>query len=469
MLYLVFAQLIIMADSAPPILTNITSTYLECTVHCAKYHCLLRLRSNRGGGSLVNNGNQNASSAKLPAKNNTDNNAAMMAIPDISRLIAVPILANRMNSLHRTEEEVAILLLPKLFNVTRTDISNANNDDKINDNESSIKSNHPSLELIRITHDLEMQLKERLKDASDGAMTTQHTSSGENQQLNHTPAGIQEEFLLRSEAIILELLSAVQQQIRKEQYSGGSSGRNNRKRKASGQTLATSSNNNVHTSYTSNVPPLKYYSSLIRQLNVLQSMHNVTEISLHKDTTASSSSSADDDTTTPSELTSVSVTCLDENKRSHTWHAELYPSIVLTMDMPAEFVLEDKNIRLEKWWEEDHGVGGREAAVDTISTNNNNALVAVAKGALPRIQHHFEQALQKYQLLFNELDDLDSHLWILEPSLPARRTSVERRIALWVSLDACMHMYACMHMFVSILGNLHYSIRSNINSACVKS
>ena len=455
-----------MADSAPPILTNITSTYLECTVHCAKFHCLLRLRSNRGGGSLVNNGNQNASSAKLPAKNNTtDNNAAMMAIPDISRLIAVPILANRINALHKTEEEVAIPLLPTLFNVTRTDISNANIDDKINDNESILfKSNHPSRELIRITHDLEMQLKERLKDASDGAVTTQHTNGEEEQQkLNHTPAGIQEEFLLRSEAIILELLSAVQQQIRKEKYSGGGSGRNNRKRKASGQ---TSTSNNVHTSTTSNVPPLKYYSSLIRQLNVLQSMHNVTEISLHKDTTASSSS-ADDDTTTPSELTSVSVTCLDENKRSHTWHAELYPSIVLTMDMPAEFVLEDKNIRLEKWWEEDM-VGGGGAAVDTISRNNNNAQ-AVAKGALPRIQHHFEQALQKYQLLFNELDDLDSHLWILEPSLPARRTSVERRIALWVSLDACMHMYACMHMFVSILGNLHYSIRSNINSACVKS
>ena len=445
---MLFAQLIIMADSAPPILTNITSTYLECTVHCAKFHCLLRLRSNRGGGSLVNNGNQNASSAKLPAKNNTtDNNAAMMAIPDISRLIAVPILANRINALHKREEEVAIPLLPTLFNVTRTDISNANIDDKINDNESILfKSNHPSRELIRITHDLEMQLKERLKDASDGAMTTQHTSSGEEeeQQLNHTPAGIQEEFLLRSEAIILELSSAVQQQIRKEKYSGGGSGRNNRKRKASGQ---TSTSNNVHTSTTSNVPPLKYYSSLIRQLNVLQSMHNVTEISLHKDTTASSSS-ADDDTTTPSELTSVSVTCLDENKRSHTWHAELYPSIVLTMDMPAEFVLEDKNIRLEKWWEEDM-VGGGGAAVDTISRNNNNAQ-AVAKGALPRIQHHFEQALQKYQLLFNELDDLDSHLWILEPSLPARRTSVERRIALWVSLDACMHMYACMHMFVFI-------------------
>lgn len=442
-----------MADSAPPILTNITSTYLECTVHSAKYHCLLRLRSNRGGvGIGSKSGNQNASSAKLPAKNNTEDNNAAMMVPDISRLVAVPILANRMNSLHKSEE-ISIPLLPKLFSVTHTGISNGiNNNDKTNDNESiiqSIKSNHPSRELIRITHDLEMQLKERLKDASDGAMTaTQHTSGEEEQQLNHTPAGIQEEFLLRSEAIILELLSAVQQQIRKEQYSGGSSGRNNRKRKASGQT--STSNNNAHTSSTvsNDVPPLKYYSSLIRQLNVIQSMHNVTDISLHKDTTTSS--------TTPAELTSVSVTCLDEKKRSHTWHAELYPSIVLTMDMPAEFVLEDKNIRLEKWWEEDHGVGGA-AAVDAVSNNNNaHAAAEVAKGALPRIQHHFDQALQRYQLLFNELDDLDSHLWILEPSLPARRTSVERRIALWVSCD--------VYMFVFILANLHHSIRSTLIS-----
>eukprot|EP00578_Thalassiosira_sp_NH16_P015150 CAMPEP_0181114252 /NCGR_PEP_ID=MMETSP1071-20121207/20779_1 /TAXON_ID=35127 /ORGANISM="Thalassiosira sp., Strain NH16" /LENGTH=192 /DNA_ID=CAMNT_0023198339 /DNA_START=878 /DNA_END=1453 /DNA_ORIENTATION=+ len=88
------------------------------------------------------------------------------------------------------------------------------------------------------------------------------------------------------------------------------------------------------------------------------------------------------------------------------------------MDLPADFVLKDKSIRLEKWWED---------GVDASDLHRD----ANAAPVLPRIHHHFEQALQKHQPLFDELDDLDSNLWILEPSLPARRCSVERRIALW--------------------------------------
>ena len=111
------------------------------------------------------------------------------------------------------------------------------------------------------------------------------------------------------------------------------------------------------------------------------------------------------------------------------WHAELYPSVVLTVDLPIEFVLEDNNkrrIRPEKWWEDDLAV------LDSPSNGRENSSASPTTTALlPRIQHCFETALQKYQLLFDELDDLDMHFWILEPSLPARRSNVERRIALW--------------------------------------
>jgi len=315
-----------------------------------------------------------------------------VANPDMSTLSAVPIQSKQTNTRIQNEENNIIRLLPKLFATTHTNGRNNNNTNN--------KKQHPSHELIRIAQSLEVQLKERLKDASDGAIANNNSMNMNNSSV----ASIQEEFLVRSEAVMCELLSAVQQQLRKEKsqssISGGTDRNNSRKRKASSGQSASSLS----------PPPLKYYSSLARQLSVLQSMATVTDVSLHKQSSANSSSSGDE--TTPADLTSLSVTCLDDQKRSHTWHAELYPSIVLTMDMPSEFVLEDKNIRLDKWWEDGN----------TIRSNTET---------LPRIQHHFEQALVKYQPLFNELDDLDAHLWILEPSLPARRCSVERRIALW--------------------------------------
>lgn len=338
--------------------------------------------------------------------------SAVMAMTDISTLSVIPIRADRMNmhssgdqSLGRekSNDDAMIRLLPKLFNATFDNKSESDNNKAYdNENSSLTQSIHPSRELVRITHALEVQLKERLRDASDGAMQrSDDRKADELTQLSSSE--IQEEFLLRSEAILHELLSAVQQQLRKEQSQrSGGGNRQNKKRKAPGQ--ATNNGSSLAS------PPLNYYSALVRQLQVLHVQPNVTDISLHKNTSNDTNGNSN-----AADLTTVSITCLDGNTRSHTWHAELYPSIVLTMDLPSEFALEDTSIRLEKWWEQD--------GADT--TNNSQSV------GLPRIHHHFEQALHKYQPLFDELDDLDSHLWILEPSLPARRCSVERRIALW--------------------------------------
>ncbi|KAL3763112.1 hypothetical protein ACHAWU_004998 [Discostella pseudostelligera] len=414
-------------DSAPPILTDINSSYLECTVHSSKYHCLVKLRSH--WNAVTKNGNDNdrapplVTTATATARRNCKQHA--MAIPDISSLIVIPIHAANMKQFHSTAENgAAIYLLPRLFNANRrasgdemnSKCVDSNSIDKHDNTCSSANrgdNNHPSHELIRITRDMEDQLKERLNDASDGAMVTHKSGDGNAGSVglhhNSTPAEIHEEFLLRSEAIMLELTSAVQQQLRREDKVHRQSG--NKRKGISGRQAAstTTSNSMISTSSPLISPPLEYYSALIHQLQVLSSMPNVTDVSLHKQPTVNSASSQEG---TPADLTSVSITCLDANKRSHTWHAELYPSIVLTMDLPSEFVLDDKHVRLERWWED----GG---ATGTMS------------GVLPRIHTHFDHALQKYQPLFDELDDLDSHLWILEPSLPARRSSVERRIALW--------------------------------------
>jgi len=140
-------------------------------------------------------------------------------------------------------------------------------------------------------------------------------------------------------------------------------------------------------------------------------MPEVSDITLHKSVSSPSGDNTTDD------LTRISVTSSDKGGRSHTWHAELYPNVIMTVDLPAEFVLEDNQIKMDKWWE--HG------------SNHATTSVKSARPLIPRIQTDFLQVLDKYQLLFEELDDLDSHLWILEPSLPARRCSIERRIALW--------------------------------------
>jgi hypothetical protein len=368
----------------PAILTNITSNQLGCTLHCREYHCLLRLRSNRHDGVSAGAASSSASAA---CSANRDN---LMSTPDITTLSVIPIRADDDNgavSDHSILDDDEIPLLPESFSCTHaTNGINPTINAKGNNNQ------HKCKELIRITTKLEIQLKERLKDASDGAVFS--PNNADKQQVEY------EEFLRRSDAIFSELLSAVHQQIRKEQSSFNGSGKGKKR------TRTQQHNGSNSTLVATSTPPLEYYSSLLRQLQIIQNMSNVTDISLHKQSTSSNN----DNTNVPADLSRVSVTCIDKHERSHTWHAELYPTVVMTMDLPAEFALDDKRIRMDRWWED----GGD-----------------ASRSLLLKIQHQFQLVLDKYQPLFNELDDLDSHLWVLEPSLPARRCSVERRIALW--------------------------------------
>ena len=404
-----------------------------------------------------------------------------MAIPDISSLRAIPILhANKDSGSRRRERRldhygsanndddgILFPLLPNSYNGShkinttkknKKSSNNANFQDDAHSSDSHIfQQPHLCQELIRITRDLEAQLKERLKDASDGAIPQNHernngnNSEGEND--NQQYIGMHEEFLLRSEAIFLELLSAVQQQqLRKENAanvgsSGGGGGRHENKRARTAQPLMNGNKS------AQQQPPLTYYSALLPQLQTLQSMTDVTDISLHKSPSPSSTSNDKNNSQAPQDLTRISVTCLDEGQRSHTWHAELYPTIVLTVDLPCEFVLEGTSMRLEKWWEHDN-------------SSSADKLLPV----IPKIQNDFWNALQKYQPLFRELDDLDSHLWILEPSLPARRCSVERRIALWeggasIVIDLDPDRPRGVPVFVRFLGVTMANMKAAANAA----
>ena len=422
-------------DSAPPILTEINSSYLECTVHSSKYHCLVKLRSHRSAAVKTDVG---VSPSQTVTTTTHHQCKESMAIPDLSSLSATPIrTVNAQNLRSSVDNEDAVSLLPKLVVANHSNAaveeftSNAASVGNGSNNKSTIRGDnycHPSYELMRITRDMENQLIERLKDASDGAVmarTNNDGNAGDAGGLRHnsTLAEIHEEFLLRCEAIMLELTSSVQQQLRREEKVRHQSG-NKRKGTGGRQAVSATISNNM-SSLSSITPPFEYYAALIHQLQMLSSMSNVTDVSLHKQPTSTdNNNSTRRPGDTPADLTSVSITCLDSKKRTHTWRAELYPSIVLTMDLPSEFIIDDKHLRLERWWED---VG----ATSTTSRGEASTSDSVLSGVLPRVQNHFENALQTYQALFDELDDLDSHLWILEPSLPARRSSIERRIALW--------------------------------------
>jgi len=321
------------------ILSDITANQLECTVHCPKYQCMLRMKS------IV-----------------TSRDAAV-GVPDVFSLCAIPIMTNEdmVAAGYHVEGEIVAPLLPK------------ETDDGMNPE----LGHHPCSELIRIARHLEKQLHERLKDASNGVLTN-NMSDGDFQP------GIYEEFLQSSEAVIKEFLAAIQQHLRKEK-SGARANSNNNK-------------SILSISGATECPPLTYYTALLKQLKELESWPDVTDINVHD-------SSNNDE---PTDVTRLSVTSIDREKRSHTWHAELYPSLVLTVDLPDDFVLVDNNLKVDKWWDCDN-----------------------QKPVLLEIQRRFHRGVTMYQPLFNELDELDSNVWVLEPSLPARRCSVERRIALW--------------------------------------
>lgn len=402
-----------MEQSPTAILTDISHGRLECTYHCHEYHCLLSLRAASHKAPMPSSSYSKTSDLTVKIGHDT---AKSISRPDISSLGAIPILVDEyysslresrakssqhVNAKSDNAEKCFVPLLPKLYNNTRA-INDGENDNgrgaECSDGR-GFRESHPCRELISVSKKLESQLSERLSDASDGAVSNDRENNS-----NQNP-GIYEEFLLRSEAIFMELLSAVQQQIRRDKSSLVAKDEKQPKtRVRTTQSISTISSN-------LNQPPMKYYSALLRQLEILQSMPEVSDITLHKSVSSPSGDNTTDD------LTRISVTSSDKGGRSHTWNAELYPNVIMTVDLPAEFVLEDNQIKMDKWWE--HG---------SIHATNS---VKSALPLIPRIQTYFLQMLDKYQLLFEELDDLDSHLWILEPSLPARRCSVERRIALW--------------------------------------
>ncbi|KAL7463532.1 hypothetical protein ACHAXS_003893 [Conticribra weissflogii] len=330
-----------MEQSPTAVLTEISHGHLECTYHCREYHCFLSLRTALPPAAMPSS--SFSRSSDLPVKSKHDTLKSILR-PDISSLCVIPIFVDKYysslrrsrinnsqhdNSKSDSSEKFFVRLLPKSYNNPH-----ANNDTEIDNNGEGNFSDdsHPCHELINNAKRLESQLSERLMDASDGAVP--HDRENNSKQ----NPGIYEEFLIRSEAIFTELLSAVNQQIRKNKSSMEAGNDKQPKKRARTAQPISKLSSDPHQ------PPMNYYSALLRQLEILQSMPEVSDITLHK-----SVSSPSVDNNSSDDLTRISVTCVDKGGRSHTWHAELYPNVILTVDLPAEFVRSSVERRIALW------------------------------------------------------------------------------------------------------------------------
>jgi E3 ubiquitin-protein ligase FANCL len=128
-------------------------------------------------------------------------------------------------------------------------------------------------------------------------------------------------------------------------------------------------------------------------------------------------------------LTQLKITYHDEANRDHllicNLHLHKFPLVgpTWTCDLPCEF---------NPCWTSASSSLSMHHMQDTANgaTKQTNKTNGSGSGLLYSCIHQFISLVTKYQPLWNELDDLDAHAWVLEPSLPSLRSCVERRIAL---------------------------------------
>jgi E3 ubiquitin-protein ligase FANCL len=216
-------------------------------------------------------------------------------------------------------------------------------------------------------------LQERLMDASQAI-------------ISNTPVSSMEIFLLKSDAIVKEFLSAVAQYLQKAHRIGNN---------ASGKRKVGEMNSTNGGSSIQNEVPLGFFDALHKQcMQVDQLLEQY----------ASRYEEGQDGIILNEDLSQITICYHDEQKRRHELIGILPYNFPLSSpnwicDLPCDFV--------PKWMR---------------STVQNSALAFVVKG--------FIDFISLYQGLWDEMDDIDSNAWVLEPSLPARRSCCERRVAL---------------------------------------
>jgi len=249
-------------------------------------------------------------------------------------------------------------------------------------------------------------------------------------------------FLSRSEAIVHEFLSAIfQHRQRVHRLTMAESIKSGRKRQRGITSAATSikcGEGNDESSYLDALS-IRYFEALKTQLKQVDKL-------LLQDKFKRDKNNAGNRINLNENLRTVTILYHDDQSRCHDLMFELLPDFpviapVWTCDLPIEF--EPKWTLLNRrQYASKEGTISKTTNKDLIQQPNNGALDTESSSSSSRnldglaaAFQEFSQIISSYQTLWNELDDIDNNLWVLEPSLPARRSCTERRLALRIGLS----------------------------------
>ncbi len=254
-------------------------------------------------------------------------------------------------------------------------------------------------------------LQERLLDAS--IAITKDTDS---------PKGSIEMFLSRSENIVQEFVSTLTQyRQRKKELSS---------RKRPRTCIGDIDDDDCLFCEKS----ILYYRSLYEQCSQIENLFSQ-NANRGGDSTEQNSNILDIN----KELKKVSILYHDEESRPHELVMELSDKFpvetpVLTTDLPLKFIAPSFTKQGEKSTSKEHHNGTLLLKDPPLYEKDPTDFFGTTS-LLPSIFHHFQTTITKLQPFWQEMDDIDSNCLILEPSLPARRSYVERRIALSESIS----------------------------------
>jgi len=235
--------------------------------------------------------------------------------------------------------------------------------------------------------------------------------------------GLIDIFLSRSESIVRELISTIYQHRQKALRKSSNAVTN---RSISGTKSGQANHNEYGASHNRS---LRYYESLYDQCSKLQHLLHQ-NIPQHE--TSGNSVDLNED------LSKITIVYHDQANRSHELVAELHQNFPLvsptwTTDLPIEFKpslkgqdLKRTSMQQDNSKKETEDEPMRDTTDDTselLKSNNSSGSIVVSF-------LYFVQIVSSYQQFWDEMDDIDTNLWVLEPSLPSRRSSFERRIAM---------------------------------------
>ena len=198
-----------------------------------------------------------------------------------------------------------------------------------------------------------------------------------------------EQFLQRSEAVITELLSAI------EQYRA--SRENHLEESLRAQIFSTDSKST------------QFLNQILLQLDSIHQIECKQNINIIENVST--------------DLSHLTLVHIDDKNRKHELRLELslqFPTAgpTISTDLPIPF---------HSRWEV--------PPKSFIECNHSTLSRLNVDYGLLHLYNNFQQKVSTLQPLWNELNDIDKNTWVLEPSLPARYSSVQRRVVLQTGIS----------------------------------